>query len=64
MDSINKNQPEENRQDLRGEQAVRKIKEIVNQAENCFFCTELSRDGAAARPMNVRQVDDQGNLWF
>ena len=65
MDSINRNQPENNREDLRGEEAVEKIKEIVDHAENCFFSTFVS-DGAAsaARPMNVRQVDDQGNLWF
>ncbi len=65
MDSINKNQPEENRRDVQGEEAIRKIKEIVKQAENCFFCTAVSLgELAMARPMNVRQVDDQGQLWF
>lgn len=65
MDSINQNQPEENRQDLRAQDAVAKIKEIVAKAENCFFCTAVSTgDSGAARPMNVRQVDDEGNLWF
>lgn len=65
MDSINRNQPEENRQDLRGPQAVAKIKEIVEQAKSCFFCTAVATsDSEGARPMNVRQVDDQGNLWF
>ena len=63
MDSINKNQPEKNTRDLRGTEAIRKINEIVKQAENCFFCT--TADGKqSARPMNVRQVDDEGNLWF
>lgn len=65
MDSINRNQPEENRRDLRGGDAVGKIKEIVKQAKSCFFCTGVSTsDSEGARPMNVRQVDDQGNLWF
>ena len=59
MDSINRNQPEENREDLRGKKAVSQIKEIVEKAENCFFCTH-----AGTRPMNVRHVDEQGNLWF
>lgn len=65
MDSIHRNQPEQNRKDLHGSEAVEKIKEIVKLAENCFFCTSGS-DGESsdARPMNVRQVDDQGNLWF
>lgn len=39
MDSINKNQPEENREDLRGKKAVAKIKSLVEKAQTCFFCT-------------------------
>lgn len=59
MDSINRNQPEENRKDLRAAEAVKKIKAIVDQAKSCFF-----RTAASARPMNVRKVDDAGTLWF
>ena len=58
MNSINQNQPEKNREDLQGGNAVGKIKELVKLAENCFFCTSLTRGQAsAARPMNVRQID-------
>ena len=70
MDSINKNQPEENRRDLGTAEAVRKIKELVKSAQTCFFCTVATGGGGggggstAARPMNVRKVDDEGNLWF
>src|SRR5687767_7029798 len=65
MDSINKNQREENRKDLGGEEAVRKIRELVEDAKTCFFCTAVSTsDSSGARPMNVRQVDGEGNLWF
>ena len=65
MDSINRNQPEENRQNLHGPAAVAKIKEIVAQAKSCFFCTAAApSDSEGARPMNVRQVDDRGDLWF
>lgn len=65
MNSINKNQPEDNHRDLSGADAVKKIKEIVGKAEACFFCTAVTIGGShGARPMNVRQVDDQGNLWF
>ena len=65
MDSINRNQREENRNDLLGPEAVSKIKDIVKQAQSCFFCTAgATADSEGARPMNVRQVDDQGNLWF
>ncbi len=65
MDSINKNQPEENKENLSSRDAIAKIKELVEKAESCFFCTEVSTGGSnGARPMNVRQVDDEGNLWF
>jgi general stress protein 26 len=65
MDSINRNQPEDNRADLNGGEAVKKIREIVDHAQNCFFTTAVAVSGSSsARPMNVRQVDEAGNLWF
>lgn len=65
MDSINRNQPEENRDNLQSHEAIEKIKELVQEGQNCFFCTTPSTDQSnGARPMNVRQVDDNGNLWF
>lgn len=65
MDSINQNQPEDNYDDLASREAVQKIKEIVERAQTCFFCTSQSLAGAdSSRPMRVQQVDDEGNLWF
>lgn len=65
IDSINRNQPEENRADLRGTDAIGKIKELVSQAETCFFCTAVpSGESGGARPMSVRHVDDEGTIWF
>ncbi len=65
MSSIHANQPEDMHQDLAGPQAVAKIKELVGKAQNCFFCTTpLFGERGGARPMNVRQVDDAGSLWF
>ena len=65
MDSINANQPEHNRHDLRGREAIERIEHTVRQAHTCFFCTQ-SPNGApgSVRPMGVREVDDAGNLWF
>ena len=63
MDSINKNQAEENYEDLQSEQAIEKIKDIIDKAKTCFFCTSVT-SGLGTRPMSVQQVDDQGNLWF
>lgn len=65
MNSINANQPEDTHQDLLGSAAVSKIQELVKKAQTCFFCTAVATGGSSgARPMNVRQVDDEGNLWF
>lgn len=65
MDSINQNQPEENRKDLAGKEAIDRLKEMVKDAETCFFCTRDTRGRTGGtRPMSVRQVDGQGNLWF
>ncbi len=65
MNSIDRSQPEDNREDLQGPDAVEKIKEMVEQAENCFFCSAVAvGESNGDRPMNVRQVDDEGNLWF
>lgn len=65
MDSIHAQQSEDNMEHLRDRPAVEKIKEIVKKAQSCFFCT-AARTGTSsgARPMNVRQVDEEGNLWF
>jgi len=65
MNSINQQQPEHNHQDLLGPDAVAKIRELVNQAETCFFCTAITTGKSiATRPMAVQQVDDRGTLWF
>ena len=65
MDSINENQAEDNYQDLAGKTAVDKIKEVVDKAQTCFFCTgQAMGPSSGTRPMNVRKVDDDGNLWF
>lgn len=64
MNSINQNQSEQHHADLIGDNAIQKIKEIIEVAETCFFCTEVTTAHSATRPMSVQQVDDTGNLWF
>ena len=65
MNSINQNQPEHNHENLRGDQAIEKIKQLASAGSNCFFCTSVALgDTGGVRPMNVRQVDEAGNLWF
>ncbi|PUA26661.1 MAG: general stress protein [Cellvibrio sp. 79] len=59
------NEHDNNHDNLHGHDAIKKIKDVVNEAESCFFCTAVAvGDSSGARPMAVRKVDDDGNLWF
>lgn len=65
MDSINQQQPEDNHENLIGSEAGKKIKEMVDNASTCFFCTKLTTgEPLKTRPMSVQKVDNFGNLWF
>lgn len=65
MDSINKNQQEENFEHLSSKEAVEKIKALVDKAKTCFFCTTaIGSASGGVRPMSVQKTDDDGNLWF
>lgn len=65
MDSINQQQREENRKNLGGQEATKKIKELADSAQSCFFCTTIKTGQPfAVRPMSPQQIDDEGNLWF
>ncbi len=65
MDSINQQQREENRKNLGGQEATKKIKELADSAQSCFFCTNIKTGQPfAVRPMSPQQIDDEGNLWF
>ena len=65
MDSINQQQPEQNHKDLQGNEAAEKIKDLVETAETCFFCTALGSGAPLkTRPMSVQKADEQGRLYF
>ncbi|MEO5890672.1 MAG: pyridoxamine 5'-phosphate oxidase family protein [Ferruginibacter sp.] len=65
MDSINQNQEEDNYEDLSGPEGVKKVKELVDKASTCFFCTNIRTNASfSTRPMSVQKIDDEGNLWF
>ena len=64
MDSINQQQQENNYQDLAGAAAIEKLKALTHD-ETCFFSTmEAVSNTGGTRPMSVRAVDDNGDLWF
>ena len=65
MDSINQQQEEKNHQDLFGQEAGEKIKEMAKSANTCHFCTSITTgQPLKVRPMSIQKVDDQGNFWF
>lgn len=65
MDSINKQQQEDNLENLQGSEAVKKIQELTEKSSTCFFCTEITTGKPfSTRPMAVQKVDDDGILWF
>ena len=65
MDSINRQQEEENRKDISNMEAIDKIRELIDEAKTCFFCTRASLSGPlSTRPMSVQQVDEEGVIWF
>ncbi|WP_299288321.1 pyridoxamine 5'-phosphate oxidase family protein [uncultured Mucilaginibacter sp.] len=65
MDSINANQEEDHLKSLAGTAALKKLKEIAEGTQTCFFCTQIKTGSPLAiRPMQVQKVDDEGNLWF
>ena len=65
MDSINKQQQEQNHKDLSGTEAGKKIKELAEKGKTCFFCTQVGNGSSfATRPMSIQKVDESGNFWF
>src|SRR5678815_1225975 len=64
MSSINQQQPENNHEDLQGKEGLKKINELAEKADVCFFCTNISTGKPfSTRPMSVQEVDEEG-LWF
>ncbi|HOZ51768.1 MAG TPA: pyridoxamine 5'-phosphate oxidase family protein [Chitinophagaceae bacterium] len=54
-----------NTENLNNEEAINKLKSLVDDIMVCLFCTNLKiDDGSTCRPMTVIKVCDQGNLWF
>ncbi len=65
MNSINQQQKEENYKDLKGKDAGKKIKELAEKADSCFFCTNITTgQPLSVRPMSPQKIDEAGNFWF
>jgi general stress protein 26 len=65
MNSINRNQPEDNKENLNSQEALEKIRELIEQSDTCFFCTAAATGPSnGVRPMSIQQMDTEGNLWI
>lgn len=59
MDSINKNQPEDNYENLYGKEGIEKIKTLIEKSSTCFFCSDIKTSGPFdTRPMAVQKTDE------
>lgn len=53
------------KEDFSNEEAIHKLKRLVEEINICLFCTNLETDdGATCRPMGAQDVDPEGNIWF
>jgi general stress protein 26 len=46
------------------EDAVKKIKELAEDAKICMFNTSLADIPFSTRPMGIQKVEDDGSIWF
>lgn len=51
-------------ENLRREDAIAKIRDIVSDTRICMLATRLDHLPLQCRPMSTLEVDDEGNLWF
>ena len=49
---------------LKSNEAIDKLKSLIDGNKVAIFCTELDKLPIKSRPMAVQEVDDEGNLWF
>ena len=54
-----------NIENLNNEEAINKLKNLVDDIITCLFNTSLDKDDVSnCRPMTAIKVCDQGNIWF
>lgn len=51
-------------QNVSGEAAIKKIKELAEEAKTCMLSTKLSQVPFSTRPMAIQDVDEHGCIWF
>lgn len=50
--------------ELTGTEATERLKELVEDIDFAMLTTQDAHGNLVSRPMNTRQMDEHGNLWF
>ena len=45
-------------------EAIKKLKELAEDARICMMTTNLDQRPMSSRPMSLQEVDDEGIMWF
>jgi general stress protein 26 len=64
MNSITSTQKEGNHTNLTGEEAITKMRNLIDKSGSCFFCTSTLMNKTNSSPMSVQKSDLNGDLWF
>ena len=64
MNSITSTQKEGNHTNLMGEEAIEKMRSLIDKSGSCFFCTSTLMNKINSSPMSVQKSDVNGALWF
>jgi len=51
-------------ENLSNKQAIEKLKEIAEKARVCMMNTSLDQRPIPTRPMTLKEVDEEGRMWF
>jgi general stress protein 26 len=49
---------------LKDQEAIKKLKELVDEVSICMFTTIDDDNNVTSRPMYTSSIDEEGNLWF
>lgn len=64
MDFYESEQSAGNQNNLMGQEAIEKMRKMIDKAGSCFFCTSGVINKITCSPMNVQKSDANGDLWF
>lgn len=51
-------------ENLNNQEAVDKLKKLVDSIDICLFCTDVNNGKMNVAPMSRQEVDENGNIWF